>query len=59
MGKKNRNNFCYLFFGGVWVGHHRCYICDNEVPYSTSTRLGQTVDYIKKQVCVSSSRLGK
>ncbi|XP_052530030.1 ubiquitin carboxyl-terminal hydrolase 16 isoform X2 [Tympanuchus pallidicinctus] len=36
-----------------------CYICDNEVPYSTSTRLGQTVDYIKKQVCVSSSRLEK
>uniref|UniRef100_A0A803XYB3 Ubiquitin carboxyl-terminal hydrolase n=1 Tax=Meleagris gallopavo TaxID=9103 RepID=A0A803XYB3_MELGA len=36
-----------------------CYICDNEVPYSTSTRLGQTVDYIKKQVCVNSSRLEK
>uniref|UniRef100_A0A672TV11 Ubiquitin carboxyl-terminal hydrolase n=1 Tax=Strigops habroptila TaxID=2489341 RepID=A0A672TV11_STRHB len=26
-----------------------CYICDNEVPYSTSSRLGQTVDYIRKQ----------
>uniref|UniRef100_A0A663E5M1 Ubiquitin carboxyl-terminal hydrolase n=1 Tax=Aquila chrysaetos chrysaetos TaxID=223781 RepID=A0A663E5M1_AQUCH len=26
-----------------------CYICDNEVPYSTSTRLGQTVDYVRKQ----------
>uniref|UniRef100_A0A8V0YCD4 Ubiquitin carboxyl-terminal hydrolase n=1 Tax=Gallus gallus TaxID=9031 RepID=A0A8V0YCD4_CHICK len=36
-----------------------CYICDNEVPYSTSTRLGQTVDYIKKQVCVNSSHLEK
>ncbi|KFP64053.1 Ubiquitin carboxyl-terminal hydrolase 16 [Cariama cristata] len=33
-----------------------CYICDNEVPYSTSTRLGQTVDYVRKQVCVDSSR---
>ncbi|XP_065597873.1 ubiquitin carboxyl-terminal hydrolase 16 isoform X1 [Cyrtonyx montezumae] len=36
-----------------------CYECDNEVPYSTSTRLGQTVDYIKKQVCVNSSRLAE
>uniref|UniRef100_A0A8C0EFS4 Ubiquitin carboxyl-terminal hydrolase 16 n=1 Tax=Bubo bubo TaxID=30461 RepID=A0A8C0EFS4_BUBBB len=26
-----------------------CYICDNEVPYNTSTRLGQTVDYVRKQ----------
>ncbi|KAM9020909.1 ubiquitin carboxyl-terminal hydrolase 16 isoform 4-T8 [Ara ararauna] len=33
----------------------RCYICDNEVPYSTSSRLGQTVDYIRKQVCIGSS----
>uniref|UniRef100_A0A663E5M6 Ubiquitin carboxyl-terminal hydrolase n=1 Tax=Aquila chrysaetos chrysaetos TaxID=223781 RepID=A0A663E5M6_AQUCH len=32
-----------------------CYICDNEVPYSTSTRLGQTVDYVRKQVCIDSS----
>ncbi|XP_057266179.1 ubiquitin carboxyl-terminal hydrolase 16 isoform X1 [Pezoporus wallicus] len=32
-----------------------CYICDNEVPYSTSSRLGQTVDYIRKQVCTGSS----
>lgn len=32
-----------------------CYICDNEVPYSTSTRLGQTVEYVKKQVCHDSS----
>uniref|UniRef100_A0A672TV01 Ubiquitin carboxyl-terminal hydrolase n=1 Tax=Strigops habroptila TaxID=2489341 RepID=A0A672TV01_STRHB len=29
-----------------------CYICDNEVPYSTSSRLGQTVDYIRKQACI-------
>ncbi|KFV02715.1 Ubiquitin carboxyl-terminal hydrolase 16 [Tauraco erythrolophus] len=34
-----------------------CYICDNEVPYNTSTRLGQTVDYVRKQVCVNSSRV--
>ncbi|KFQ06811.1 Ubiquitin carboxyl-terminal hydrolase 16 [Leptosomus discolor] len=32
-----------------------CYVCDNEVPYSTSTRLGQTVDYVRKQVCIVSS----
>ncbi|KAM9301275.1 ubiquitin carboxyl-terminal hydrolase 16 isoform 1-T2 [Morus bassanus] len=33
-----------------------CYICDNEVTYNTSTRLGQTVDYVRKQVCADSSR---
>ncbi|XP_076208630.1 ubiquitin carboxyl-terminal hydrolase 16 isoform X1 [Aptenodytes patagonicus] len=32
-----------------------CYICNNEVPYNTSTRLGQTVDYVRKQVCTDSS----
>ncbi|KAM6140596.1 ubiquitin carboxyl-terminal hydrolase 16 [Pterocles gutturalis] len=32
-----------------------CYICDNEVPYNSSTRLGQTVDYVRKQVCTGSS----
>ncbi|XP_030317088.1 ubiquitin carboxyl-terminal hydrolase 16 isoform X1 [Calypte anna] len=32
-----------------------CYSCDNEVTYNTSTRLGQTVDYIRKQVCTGSS----
>ncbi|XP_025889447.1 ubiquitin carboxyl-terminal hydrolase 16 isoform X1 [Nothoprocta perdicaria] len=36
-----------------------CYVCDNEVPYSTSTRLGQTVDYVRKQVCVNTSRTVK
>ncbi|KAM6382310.1 ubiquitin carboxyl-terminal hydrolase 16 isoform 2-T2 [Alca torda] len=36
-----------------------CYICDNEVSYNTSTRLGQTVDYVKKQVCTDSSRTEK
>ncbi|XP_064326423.1 ubiquitin carboxyl-terminal hydrolase 16 isoform X2 [Phalacrocorax carbo] len=36
-----------------------CYICDNEVLYSTSTRLGQTVDYVRKQVCADSSRTEK
>ncbi|XP_040438771.1 ubiquitin carboxyl-terminal hydrolase 16 isoform X2 [Falco naumanni] len=36
-----------------------CYICDNEVPYNTSTRLGQTVDYVRKQVCIDSSRIEK
>ncbi|XP_074015978.1 ubiquitin carboxyl-terminal hydrolase 16 [Numenius arquata] len=33
-----------------------CYICDNEVLYKTSTRLGQTVDYVRKQVYTDSSR---
>ncbi|XP_010176235.1 ubiquitin carboxyl-terminal hydrolase 16 isoform X2 [Antrostomus carolinensis] len=32
-----------------------CYICDNEVSYNTSTRLGQTVDYVRKQVGCDSS----
>ncbi|KFO92557.1 Ubiquitin carboxyl-terminal hydrolase 16, partial [Buceros rhinoceros silvestris] len=36
-----------------------CYICDSEVPYTTSTRLGQTVDYVRKQVCIDSARTGK
>ncbi|XP_010158954.1 PREDICTED: ubiquitin carboxyl-terminal hydrolase 16 isoform X2 [Eurypyga helias] len=36
-----------------------CYMCDNEVPYNTSTRLGQTVDFVRKQVCTDSSRTGK
>ncbi|XP_014793695.1 PREDICTED: ubiquitin carboxyl-terminal hydrolase 16 isoform X2 [Calidris pugnax] len=36
-----------------------CYICDNEVLYKTSTRLGQTVDYVRKQVCADSSRTEK
>lgn len=40
-------------------GGNRCYICDNEVPYTTSTRLGQTVDYVRKQVCIDLARTGK
>ncbi|XP_042644172.1 ubiquitin carboxyl-terminal hydrolase 16 isoform X4 [Tyto alba] len=36
-----------------------CYICDNEVPCNTSIRLGQTVDYVRKQVCIDSSRSEK
>ncbi|KAM8821510.1 ubiquitin carboxyl-terminal hydrolase 16 isoform 3-T3 [Eudromia elegans] len=34
-------------------------MCDNEVPYSTSTRLGQTVDYVRKQVCINTSHTVK
>lgn len=26
-----------------------CYVCDNEVPYNSSNRLGQLVDYIRKR----------
>uniref|UniRef100_A0A8C8VPP9 Ubiquitin carboxyl-terminal hydrolase 16 n=1 Tax=Pelusios castaneus TaxID=367368 RepID=A0A8C8VPP9_9SAUR len=29
-----------------------CYLCDNEVPYNSSTRLGQLVDYVRKQACI-------
>ncbi|KAM7065339.1 ubiquitin carboxyl-terminal hydrolase 16 isoform 4-T6 [Acridotheres tristis] len=32
-----------------------CYLCDNEVPYKTSTLLGQTVDFVRKQVGIDSS----
>ncbi|XP_054126186.1 ubiquitin carboxyl-terminal hydrolase 16 isoform X3 [Melozone crissalis] len=32
-----------------------CYPCDNEVPYKTSTLLGQTVDFVRKQVGIDSS----
>ncbi|XP_041319950.1 ubiquitin carboxyl-terminal hydrolase 16 isoform X4 [Pyrgilauda ruficollis] len=33
----------------------RCYLCDNEVPYKTSTLFGQTVDLVRKQVGIDSS----
>ncbi|CAM4431398.1 unnamed protein product [Caretta caretta] len=29
-----------------------CYLCDNEVPYNSSNRLGQFVDCVRKQACV-------
>ncbi|KAF7251268.1 Ubiquitin carboxyl-terminal hydrolase 16, partial [Varanus komodoensis] len=29
-----------------------CYLCDNEIPYSSSTQLGQLVDYVRKQARV-------
>ena len=28
---------------------HRCYLCDDEVQYCNSNRLGQVVDYVRKQ----------
>ncbi|XP_074853348.1 ubiquitin carboxyl-terminal hydrolase 16 isoform X2 [Carettochelys insculpta] len=34
-----------------------CYLCDNEVPYNSSNRLGQLVDYVRKQACVDTPRL--
>ncbi|XP_023799260.1 ubiquitin carboxyl-terminal hydrolase 16 isoform X3 [Cyanistes caeruleus] len=37
----------------------RCYQCDNEVPYKTSTLLGQTVDLVRKQVAIDSSHAEK
>ncbi|XP_030145557.4 ubiquitin carboxyl-terminal hydrolase 16 isoform X2 [Taeniopygia guttata] len=36
-----------------------CYLCDNEVPYKTSTLLGQTVDFVRKQVGIDSSHAEK
>ncbi|XP_058689605.1 ubiquitin carboxyl-terminal hydrolase 16 isoform X2 [Poecile atricapillus] len=36
-----------------------CYECDNEVPYETSTLLGQTVDFVRKQVGIDSSHAEK
>ncbi|XP_030317101.1 ubiquitin carboxyl-terminal hydrolase 16 isoform X3 [Calypte anna] len=46
-----------IVWSSVWTTGvcDRCYSCDNEVTYNTSTRLGQTVDYIRKQVCTGSS----
>ncbi|XP_066196702.1 ubiquitin carboxyl-terminal hydrolase 16 isoform X3 [Sylvia atricapilla] len=32
-----------------------CYLCDNEVPYKTSSLLGQTVEFVRKQVGIDSS----
>ncbi|XP_063249717.1 ubiquitin carboxyl-terminal hydrolase 16 isoform X4 [Prinia subflava] len=37
----------------------RCYLCDNEVPYKTSSLLGQTVDFVRKQVGIDSSHAEK
>ncbi|XP_053792060.1 ubiquitin carboxyl-terminal hydrolase 16 isoform X4 [Vidua chalybeata] len=41
----------------IWTAgvYDRCYLCDNEVPYKTSTLLGQTVDFVRKQVGIDSS----
>ncbi|KAL7983554.1 hypothetical protein Chor_000430 [Crotalus horridus] len=30
-----------------------CYLCDDEIQYNSSTRLGQLVDFIRKQTCVN------
>ncbi|KAM4905474.1 ubiquitin carboxyl-terminal hydrolase 16 isoform 2-T3 [Sylvia borin] len=36
-----------------------CYLCDNEVPYKTSSLLGQTVEFVRKQVGIDSSHAEK
>ncbi|XP_029434584.1 ubiquitin carboxyl-terminal hydrolase 16 [Rhinatrema bivittatum] len=41
------DSHCLVLSLGDW--NVWCYMCDNEVPYSSSNRLGQLVDYIKKQ----------
>ncbi|XP_034284871.1 ubiquitin carboxyl-terminal hydrolase 16 [Pantherophis guttatus] len=38
----NVENWC------VW-----CYLCDDEIEYNSSNRLGQLVDFIRKQTCVN------
>ncbi|XP_066476168.1 ubiquitin carboxyl-terminal hydrolase 16 [Tiliqua scincoides] len=30
-----------------------CYLCDNEIPYTSATQLGQLVDYVRKQAHVN------
>ncbi|XP_050187270.1 ubiquitin carboxyl-terminal hydrolase 16 isoform X2 [Myiozetetes cayanensis] len=54
---KSQDQILTVWFS-VWTtgACGRCYICDNEVPYNTSTQLGQTVDFVRKQVCIDSSR---
>ncbi|XP_054982085.1 ubiquitin carboxyl-terminal hydrolase 16 isoform X2 [Sorex araneus] len=36
-----------------------CYLCDEEVQYCSSNRLGQVVDYIRKQAALTTSKAAK
>ncbi|XP_055965448.1 ubiquitin carboxyl-terminal hydrolase 16 isoform X2 [Sorex fumeus] len=36
-----------------------CYLCDEEVQYCSSNRLGQVVDYIRKQAGITTSKAAK
>ena len=38
---------------------HRCYLCDDEVQYCNSNRLGQVVDYVRKQAGNTTPKSGK
>ena len=38
---------------------HRCYLCDDEVQYCNSNRLGQVVDYVRKQAGSTTPESGK
>ncbi|XP_004646384.1 ubiquitin carboxyl-terminal hydrolase 16 [Octodon degus] len=40
----------------VLVRYFRCYMCDNEVQYCSSGRLGQVVDYVRKQASVTTPK---
>ncbi|XP_039574011.1 ubiquitin carboxyl-terminal hydrolase 16 isoform X4 [Passer montanus] len=53
---KNQDQIPTVWFS-VWTTgvYDRCYLCDNEVPYKTSTLFGQTVDFVRKQVGIDSS----
>nr|XP_036869065.1 ubiquitin carboxyl-terminal hydrolase 16 isoform X5 [Manis javanica] len=35
---------------------HRCYLCDDEVQYCSSNRLGQVVDYVRKQAGITTPK---
>lgn len=43
-----------MFFSG-----YRCYKCDEEIKYCSSNRLGQVVDYVRKQAGRITSKPGK
>ncbi|XP_064266571.1 ubiquitin carboxyl-terminal hydrolase 16 isoform X4 [Passer domesticus] len=53
---KNQDQIPTVWFS-IWTTgvYDRCYLCDNEVPYKTSTLFGQTVDFVRKQVGIDSS----
>ena len=38
---------------------NRCYLCDNEVQYGSSTQLGQLVDYVRKQAHMNLRKPGE
>lgn len=43
----------------LWSLGRRCYLCDDEVQYCSSNRLGQVVDYVRKQARLTAPESGK